>query len=67
MSYFEEGGILFIFFNVILSFKFLWYLVKWIWIYLCKKKMRRKLESFGIIGVRVYFISVILVVEYVFA
>ncbi|XP_012415023.1 short transient receptor potential channel 4 isoform X3 [Trichechus manatus latirostris] len=52
MSYFEEGGTLPTPFNVIPSPKSLWYLVKWIWTHLCKKKMRRKPESFGTIGVR---------------
>ncbi|MEJ1277513.1 transient receptor potential cation channel subfamily C member 4 [Cricetulus griseus] len=50
MSYFEEGGTLPTPFNVIPSPKSLWYLVKWIWTHLCKKKMRRKPESFGTIG-----------------
>ncbi|XP_073899607.1 short transient receptor potential channel 4 isoform X3 [Castor canadensis] len=53
MSYFEEGGTLPTPFNVIPSPKSLWYLVKWIWTHLCKKKMRRKPESFGTIGVRI--------------
>ncbi|XP_059233403.1 short transient receptor potential channel 4 isoform X1 [Mustela nigripes] len=52
MSYFEEGGTLPTPFNVIPSPKSLWYLIKWIWTHLCKKKMRRKPESFGTIGVR---------------
>ena len=52
MSYFEEGGTLPTPFNVIPSPKSLWYLVKWLWTHLCKKKMRRKPESFGTIGVR---------------
>ncbi|CAO2613157.1 Short transient receptor potential channel 4 [Lemmus lemmus] len=52
MSYFEEGGTLPTPFNVIPSPKSLWYLVKWIWTHLCKKKMRRKPESFGTIGRR---------------
>ncbi|XP_055452790.1 short transient receptor potential channel 4 isoform X1 [Psammomys obesus] len=59
MSYFEEGGTLPTPFNVIPSPKSLWYLVKWIWTHLCKKKMRRKPESFGTIGVRTHPISVI--------
>ncbi|ELW61912.1 Short transient receptor potential channel 4 [Tupaia chinensis] len=50
MSYFEEGGTLPTPFNVIPSPKSLWYLIKWIWTHLCKKKMRRKPESFGTIG-----------------
>ncbi|XP_034859396.1 short transient receptor potential channel 4 [Mirounga leonina] len=53
MSYFEEGGTLPTPFNVIPSPKSLWYLIKWIWTHLCKKKMRRKPESFGTIGVRI--------------
>ncbi|XP_058404035.1 short transient receptor potential channel 4 isoform X2 [Diceros bicornis minor] len=52
MSYFEEGGTLPTPFNVIPSPKSLWYLIKWIWTQLCKKKMRRKPESFGTIGRR---------------
>ncbi|XP_012499281.1 PREDICTED: short transient receptor potential channel 4 isoform X6 [Propithecus coquereli] len=52
MSYFEEGGTLPTPFNVIPSPKSLWYLIKWIWTHLCKKKMRRKPESFGTIGRR---------------
>ncbi|KAF6085099.1 transient receptor potential cation channel subfamily C member 4 [Phyllostomus discolor] len=52
MSYFEEGGTLPTPFNVIPSPKSLWYLVKWLWTHLCKKKMRRKPESFGTIGRR---------------
>ncbi|XP_027712723.1 LOW QUALITY PROTEIN: short transient receptor potential channel 4 [Vombatus ursinus] len=52
MSYFEEGGTLPTPFNVIPSPKSLWYLLKWIWTHLCKKKMRRKPESFGTIGRR---------------
>lgn len=52
MSYFEEGGTLPTPFNVIPSPKSLWYLVRWVWTHLCKKKMRRKPESFGTIGVR---------------
>ncbi|XP_054976153.1 short transient receptor potential channel 4 isoform X3 [Sorex araneus] len=52
MSYFEEGGTLPTPFNVIPSPKSLWYLIKWLWTHLCKKKMRRKPESFGTIGVR---------------
>lgn len=47
-------------FNVIPSPKSLWYLVKWIWTHLCKKKMRRKPESFGTIGVRTHPISITL-------
>ncbi|XP_037656407.1 short transient receptor potential channel 4 isoform X2 [Choloepus didactylus] len=49
MSYFEEGGTLPTPFNVIPSPKSLWYLVKWMWTHLCKKKMRKP-ESFGTIG-----------------
>ncbi|KAM6179137.1 short transient receptor potential channel 4 isoform 4-T4 [Rhynchocyon petersi] len=52
MSYFEEGGTLPTPFNVIPSPKSLWYLIKWIWTHMCKKKMRRKPESFGTIGRR---------------
>ncbi|XP_058132903.1 short transient receptor potential channel 4 [Dasypus novemcinctus] len=52
MSYFEEGGTLPTPFNVIPSPKSLWYLVKWLWTHLCKKKMRKKPESFGTIGRR---------------
>ncbi|XP_001368084.1 short transient receptor potential channel 4 [Monodelphis domestica] len=52
MSYFEEGGTLPTPFNVIPSPKSLWYLLKWIWTHLCKKKIRRKPESFGTIGRR---------------
>nr|KAF6370978.1 transient receptor potential cation channel subfamily C member 4 [Myotis myotis] len=52
MSYFEEGGTLPTPFNVIPSPKSLWYLIKWIWTHLCKKKIRRKPESFGTIGRR---------------
>ncbi|XP_029898984.1 short transient receptor potential channel 4 isoform X1 [Aquila chrysaetos chrysaetos] len=52
MSYFEEGGTLPTPFNVIPSPKSLWYLVKWLWRHLCKKKIRRKPESFGTIGRR---------------
>ncbi|NXF47783.1 TRPC4 protein, partial [Oceanites oceanicus] len=52
MSYFEEGGTLPTPFNVIPSPKSLWYLIKWLWRHLCKKKMRRKPESFGTIGRR---------------
>uniref|UniRef100_A0A8D2PHM7 Transient receptor potential cation channel subfamily C member 4 n=1 Tax=Zosterops lateralis melanops TaxID=1220523 RepID=A0A8D2PHM7_ZOSLA len=51
MSYFEEGGTLPTPFNVIPSPKSLWYLIKWLWRHLCKKKIRRKPESFGTIGV----------------
>ncbi|XP_006837725.1 PREDICTED: short transient receptor potential channel 4-like isoform X1 [Chrysochloris asiatica] len=54
MSYFEEGGTLPTPFNVIPSPKSLWYLIKWLWTHLCKKKMRRKPESFGTIGVRIH-------------
>ncbi|GAB0180264.1 short transient receptor potential channel 4 [Grus japonensis] len=50
MSYFEEGGTLPTPFNVIPSPKSLWYLIKWLWRHLCKKKIRRKPESFGTIG-----------------
>ncbi|KAM6100562.1 short transient receptor potential channel 4 isoform 1-T3 [Theristicus caerulescens] len=52
MSYFEEGGTLPTPFNVIPSPKSLWYLVRWLWRHLCKKKIRRKPESFGTIGRR---------------
>ncbi|XP_030332918.1 short transient receptor potential channel 4 isoform X1 [Strigops habroptila] len=52
MSYFEEGGTLPTPFNVIPSPKSLWYLIKWLWKHLCKKKIRRKPESFGTIGRR---------------
>ncbi|NWT51347.1 TRPC4 protein, partial [Erythrocercus mccallii] len=52
MSYFEEGGTLPTPFNVIPSPKSLWYLIKWLWRHLCKKKIRRKPESFGTIGRR---------------
>ncbi|XP_065260445.1 short transient receptor potential channel 4 isoform X2 [Emys orbicularis] len=52
MSYFEEGGTLPTPFNVLPSPKSLWYLIKWTWRHLCKKKIRRKPESFGTIGVR---------------
>ncbi|XP_009684738.2 short transient receptor potential channel 4 [Struthio camelus] len=52
MSYFEEGGTLPTPFNVIPSPKSLWYLIKWLWRHLCKKKNRRKPESFGTIGRR---------------
>ncbi|NXB76600.1 TRPC4 protein, partial [Donacobius atricapilla] len=52
MSYFEEGGTLPTPFNVIPSPKSLWYLIKWLWTHLCKKKIRRKPESFGTIGRR---------------
>lgn len=58
MSYFEEGGTLPTPFNVIPSPKSLWYLIKWIWTHLCKKKMRRKPESFGTIGVRTQHVSI---------
>ncbi|XP_075419718.1 short transient receptor potential channel 4 isoform X1 [Tenrec ecaudatus] len=54
MSYFEEGGTLPTPFNVIPSPKSLWYLIKWLWTHLCKKKMRRKPESFGTIGVKTF-------------
>lgn len=60
MSYFEEGGTLPTPFNVIPSPKSLWYLIKWIWTHLCKKKMRRKPESFGTIGVRTQHVSITL-------
>ncbi|KAK2515131.1 Trpc4 [Columba guinea] len=50
MSYFEEGGTLPTPFNVIPSPKSLWYLIRWLWRHLCKKKIRRKPESFGTIG-----------------
>ncbi|KFU90162.1 Short transient receptor potential channel 4, partial [Chaetura pelagica] len=52
MSYFEEGGTLPTPFNVIPSPKSLWYLIKWLWRHICKKKIRRKPESFGTIGRR---------------
>ncbi|KAM4796084.1 short transient receptor potential channel 4 [Rhinophrynus dorsalis] len=52
MSYFEEGGTLPTPFNIIPSPKSLWYLFKWVRKQLCKKKMRRKPESFGAIGRR---------------
>ncbi|XP_030903572.1 short transient receptor potential channel 4 isoform X2 [Melopsittacus undulatus] len=52
MSYFEEGGTLPTPFNVIPSPKSLWYLIKWLWRHLCKKKIRKKPESFGTIGRR---------------
>ncbi|XP_075448168.1 short transient receptor potential channel 4 isoform X2 [Ascaphus truei] len=52
MSYFEEGGTLPTPFNIIPSPKSLWYLFKWIRKQVCKKKMRRKPESFGAIGRR---------------
>ncbi|NXL47673.1 TRPC4 protein, partial [Podilymbus podiceps] len=52
MSYFEEGGTLPTPFNVIPSPKSLWYLIRWLWRHLCKKKIRRKPESFGTIGRR---------------
>ncbi|XP_028903805.1 short transient receptor potential channel 4 isoform X2 [Ornithorhynchus anatinus] len=52
MSYFEEGGTLPTPFNVIPSPKSLWYFLRWTWRHLCKKKMRRKPESFGTIGRR---------------
>ncbi|XP_065484071.1 short transient receptor potential channel 4 isoform X2 [Caloenas nicobarica] len=55
MSYFEEGGTLPTPFNVIPSPKSLWYLIRWLWRHLCKKKIRRKPESFGTIGVRAEF------------
>jgi len=57
MSYFEEGGTLPTPFNVIPSPKSLWYLIKWLWRHLCKKKIRRKPESFGTIGVSPVFYS----------
>eukprot|EP00079_Xenopus_tropicalis_P012550 XP_002939629.2 PREDICTED: short transient receptor potential channel 4 [Xenopus tropicalis] len=52
MSYFEEGGTLPTPFNIIPSPKSLWYLIKWIRKQICKKKMKRKPESFGAIGRR---------------
>ncbi|XP_067419137.1 short transient receptor potential channel 4 [Emydura macquarii macquarii] len=52
MSYFEEGGTLPTPFNVVPSPKSLWYLIKWTWRHLCKKKIKRKPESFGTIGRR---------------
>nr|XP_020669111.1 short transient receptor potential channel 4 isoform X1 [Pogona vitticeps] len=52
MSYFEEGGTLPTPFNVIPSPKSLWYLIRWLWRQLCRKKIRRKPESFGTIGRR---------------
>uniref|UniRef100_A0A8C3QL55 Transient receptor potential cation channel subfamily C member 4 n=1 Tax=Cyanoderma ruficeps TaxID=181631 RepID=A0A8C3QL55_9PASS len=58
MSYFEEGGTLPTPFNVIPSPKSLWYLIKWLWRHLCKKKIRRKPESFGTIGVSCVVYSV---------
>ena len=58
MSYFEEGGTLPTPFNVIPSPKSLWYLIKWIWTHLCKKKMRRKPESFGTIGVSPHAVGI---------
>ncbi|NXJ83848.1 TRPC4 protein, partial [Trogon melanurus] len=57
MSYFEEGGTLPTPFNVIPSPKSLWYLIRWLWRHLCKKKIRRKPESFGTIGVSLVFYS----------
>lgn len=66
MSYFEEGGTLPTPFNVIPSPKSLWYLIKWIWTHLCKKKMRRKPESFGTIGVRTQHVSISLFFDCVF-
>ncbi|XP_044275264.1 short transient receptor potential channel 4 [Varanus komodoensis] len=52
MSYFEEGGTLPTPFNVIPSPKSLWYLIRWLWRQLCKRKIRKKPESFGTIGRR---------------
>ncbi|XP_062979087.1 short transient receptor potential channel 4 [Elgaria multicarinata webbii] len=52
MSYFEEGGTLPTPFNVIPSPKSFWYLVRWLWRQLCRKKIRKKPESFGTIGRR---------------
>lgn len=57
MSYFEEGGTLPTPFNVIPSPKSLWYLIRWLWRHLCKKKIRRKPESFGTIGVSLMLFS----------
>lgn len=51
MSYFEEGGTLPTPFNMIPSPKSLWYLIRWLWRQLRRKKIRRKPESFGTIGV----------------
>nr|XP_056704045.1 short transient receptor potential channel 4 [Euleptes europaea] len=52
MSYFEEGGTLPTPFNVIPSPKSLWYLIAWLWRRVCRKKIRKKPESFGTIGRR---------------
>uniref|UniRef100_H2ZXH2 Transient receptor potential cation channel subfamily C member 4 n=1 Tax=Latimeria chalumnae TaxID=7897 RepID=H2ZXH2_LATCH len=52
MSYFEEGGTLPTPFNIIPSPKSTWYLLNWIKRHVCKKKERRKPESFGTIGRR---------------
>nr|XP_034953294.1 short transient receptor potential channel 4 isoform X1 [Zootoca vivipara] len=52
MSYFEEGGTLPTPFNVIPSPKSLWYLVRWLWRQVFRKKIRKKPESFGTIGRR---------------
>ncbi|XP_053151493.1 short transient receptor potential channel 4 isoform X1 [Hemicordylus capensis] len=52
MSYFEEGGTLPTPFNVIPSPKSLWYLIRWLGRQLCRKKIRKKPESFGTIGRR---------------
>ncbi|KAG8430338.1 hypothetical protein GDO86_017950 [Hymenochirus boettgeri] len=52
MSYFEEGGTLPTPFNILPSPKSLWYLIKWIKKQICKKKIKRKPESFGAIGRR---------------
>ncbi|XP_066470733.1 short transient receptor potential channel 4 [Tiliqua scincoides] len=52
MSYFEEGGTLPTPFNMIPSPKSLWYLIRWLWRQLRRKKIRRKPESFGTIGRR---------------
>uniref|UniRef100_A0A8D0BC79 Transient receptor potential cation channel subfamily C member 4 n=1 Tax=Salvator merianae TaxID=96440 RepID=A0A8D0BC79_SALMN len=52
MSYFEEGGTLPTPFNVIPSPKSLWYLIRWLWQQLCRRKHRKKPESFGTIGRR---------------
>uniref|UniRef100_A0A8C5P7U1 Transient receptor potential cation channel subfamily C member 4 n=1 Tax=Leptobrachium leishanense TaxID=445787 RepID=A0A8C5P7U1_9ANUR len=52
MSYFEEGGTLPAPFNIIPSPKSIWYLFKWLQKHICKKNIKRKLESFGTIGRR---------------
>uniref|UniRef100_A0A670KBV4 Ion transport domain-containing protein n=1 Tax=Podarcis muralis TaxID=64176 RepID=A0A670KBV4_PODMU len=52
MSYFEEGGTLPTPFNVIPSPKSLWYLIRWLWRQVFRKKIRKKPESFGTIGRR---------------